>query len=314
MPEPSPIDDPHPRDRTIGQLVREGLDDLVGADGRVWRTLAALLTSPGTLTLRDLAGDRTHLRPTRLYLLASLLLFGALRLADPGTALGTAMLEQERSWLASGQEESAMRELELDLERLRREATQGAAAATQRAEYLGELLAAVRRGERRNEAAEAVVGRVEEESLGSSLESTTLTEEDLARAQASVAGRLLEWLPLAIVFLLPVHAFGLWRLAGRSRGGIAALVLSLDAHAFVYLIGAVIAVAAVVLGWSVPLALGGSILAPLAFVVWQTLALKKVFEVGWPRATGVAIGWSAGYAMLVLFVCAVTWAMALAAG
>ncbi|RMH23205.1 MAG: DUF3667 domain-containing protein [Acidobacteria bacterium] len=59
-------------------LLREILADWLSLDGTFLRTLAALLR-PGRLTERYLAGRRTaYLRPFRLYLVASLLLFSSL--------------------------------------------------------------------------------------------------------------------------------------------------------------------------------------------------------------------------------------------
>jgi hypothetical protein len=50
-------------------------------DGRLWRTLAHLLSKPGVLTRAYLAGRRRYfVRPARLFFVLSLLLFGLLRL------------------------------------------------------------------------------------------------------------------------------------------------------------------------------------------------------------------------------------------
>src|SRR5262245_14979056 len=52
----------------------------VPLDGRLWRTLGALLFRPGFLTREYLAGRRRrYIRPARLFLVASLLLFAVLR-------------------------------------------------------------------------------------------------------------------------------------------------------------------------------------------------------------------------------------------
>lgn len=65
-------------------LLRDLLDDWFSLDGRLLRTLIELM-HPGRLTERYLAGQRVaHLRPFRLYLLASVLLFSsALSLRAP---------------------------------------------------------------------------------------------------------------------------------------------------------------------------------------------------------------------------------------
>ncbi len=63
------------------QFMREAAGRYVALDGRLWKTLAALLFRPGFLTREYLAGRRKrYIRPARLFLVASLLLFAALRI------------------------------------------------------------------------------------------------------------------------------------------------------------------------------------------------------------------------------------------
>jgi hypothetical protein len=63
------------------QFMREAAGRYVALDGRLWRTLAALLFRPGFLTREYLAGRRRrYIRPARLFLVASLLLFAVLRI------------------------------------------------------------------------------------------------------------------------------------------------------------------------------------------------------------------------------------------
>jgi hypothetical protein len=65
---------------TFLQFMRDAGGRLVAFDGRLWRTLAALVLRPGFLTREYLAGRRRrYIRPARLFLVASLLLFAALR-------------------------------------------------------------------------------------------------------------------------------------------------------------------------------------------------------------------------------------------
>jgi hypothetical protein len=70
---------------TLQQFMRETMGSLVAIDGRLWRTLHALLTRPGFLTREYLRGRRRYyVRPARLYLATSLILFAVLRLtAEP---------------------------------------------------------------------------------------------------------------------------------------------------------------------------------------------------------------------------------------
>lgn len=61
----------------------EVVEDQFGMDGRVPRSVGLLLTRPGRLSAEWVAGRRTrYVRPFRLYLLASLLMFGSLALSQ----------------------------------------------------------------------------------------------------------------------------------------------------------------------------------------------------------------------------------------
>ena len=67
-----------PRRGPLLTLLRELLDEWLALDGRLVRSLA-VLARPGRLTERYLDGRRVaYLRPFRLYLLASVLLFSSL--------------------------------------------------------------------------------------------------------------------------------------------------------------------------------------------------------------------------------------------
>jgi hypothetical protein len=65
---------------TARQFLKEAAGRYVALDGRMWRTLAALLFHPGFLTRAYLAGQRRrYIRPARLFLVLSLLMFAVLR-------------------------------------------------------------------------------------------------------------------------------------------------------------------------------------------------------------------------------------------
>lgn len=82
------------RRRSLGAMAREVGSDFLGLDGRLWRTLAALLVRPGHLTRAYLDGRRTrYLRPFRLYLSASLAFFFLLSLLDPTARLERSIAE-----------------------------------------------------------------------------------------------------------------------------------------------------------------------------------------------------------------------------
>ena len=84
---------------TARVFLREATGRYVALDGRLWRTLAALMFHPGFLTREYLLGRRRrYIRPARLFLVLSLALFAAIRLfadapviiSDDSTAKGSA--------------------------------------------------------------------------------------------------------------------------------------------------------------------------------------------------------------------------------
>jgi len=66
---------------TLRQFMSEATGRLIAFDGRLWRTLFALVARPGLLTREYFDGRRRrYIRPTRLFLVMSVILFGVLRL------------------------------------------------------------------------------------------------------------------------------------------------------------------------------------------------------------------------------------------
>ncbi len=82
--------------------MREAAGRYAALDGKLWKTFGALLFRPGYLTREYLAGRRRrYIRPARLFLIASLLLFAALRiaaeLADIDMIVGAPAEQEETS-------------------------------------------------------------------------------------------------------------------------------------------------------------------------------------------------------------------------
>ena len=74
--------------RPIWDLLLDILDGLFGLEGRLWRTLPALMFQPGKLTRHYLSGVRArYVTPFRLYLTASLLFFLAFSAVNSGTSM-----------------------------------------------------------------------------------------------------------------------------------------------------------------------------------------------------------------------------------
>jgi hypothetical protein len=66
---------------TFLQFMKDAAGRYVALDGKWWKTLAGLIIRPGFLTREYLAGRRVrYVRPSRLFLVAILLLFAVLRL------------------------------------------------------------------------------------------------------------------------------------------------------------------------------------------------------------------------------------------
>ncbi|MEO7711603.1 MAG: DUF3667 domain-containing protein [Gemmatimonadaceae bacterium] len=67
---------PGPRDYSIRAHAAEFVDQLASVDGKIGRTLWALVARPGALTVDHLAGRRArYLRPLQLFLVVNVLLF-----------------------------------------------------------------------------------------------------------------------------------------------------------------------------------------------------------------------------------------------
>lgn len=74
---------------TLRGFLAGAVDDLFSVDGRVWRTLRRLLANPGALSADYLAGRRArYLPPLRLYLVVSVIYFGASALAESRYFMG----------------------------------------------------------------------------------------------------------------------------------------------------------------------------------------------------------------------------------
>ena len=67
---------------SAGRFLREAAGRYIAFDGRLWRSLHALLFRPGHLTREYVAGRRRrYVRPARLFVALSIALFAILRIA-----------------------------------------------------------------------------------------------------------------------------------------------------------------------------------------------------------------------------------------
>ncbi|MDP2957813.1 MAG: DUF3667 domain-containing protein [Longimicrobiales bacterium] len=97
----------------VGAWIKEALGELLGADGKLPRSLRALAWPPGELTLEWHRGRRArYVSPLRLYLAAALLFF----LAWPNTPLASALEGFATGFFAArGESESSVSEAEVEL-------------------------------------------------------------------------------------------------------------------------------------------------------------------------------------------------------
>jgi hypothetical protein len=73
---------------SAGTFLREAAGRYVALDGRMWRSLHALLVRPGSLTREYFAGRRRrYVRPARLFVALSIAFFAVLRLASQGPVI-----------------------------------------------------------------------------------------------------------------------------------------------------------------------------------------------------------------------------------
>jgi len=86
---------------TVRSMLRDAAGRYVALDGRMWRTLYALLFRPGFLTCEYFAGRRKrYIRPARLFLVLSIALFAVLRLQGEPVRHDTNKTEAERAQIA----------------------------------------------------------------------------------------------------------------------------------------------------------------------------------------------------------------------
>lgn len=82
---------------TFRVFMREAAGRLVALDGRLWRTLWALVARPGLLTLEYFAGRRRrYVRPARLFLATSILLFAIIGLVSSPADVGDQVVFSDR--------------------------------------------------------------------------------------------------------------------------------------------------------------------------------------------------------------------------
>jgi hypothetical protein len=245
---------------TARVFLREAMGRYVALDGRLWRTLAALLFRPGRLTTEYFAGRRRrYIRPARLFLVLSLALFAGIRFfANPAFVLPPEQFDgaQEKSGSRSAQKPDA--------------------------DLGGGIIEmpgfSIRVDPKGNLGVEGGDTRWTAELKKRFEHFNRLTGQD--KSDQVFAG-MVRYGPYAMFVLMPAFAFMLQlaylgrasRYPARPRRYAEHLVFAAHIHAFIFLV----AVLALVVPWSpVDTALGFWV---LIYCLWAT---RKVYGGGWP--------------------------------
>jgi hypothetical protein len=265
---------------TPRQFLKDAAGRYVALDGRMWRTLARLMFHPGYLTREYFAGRRRrYVRPARLFLVLSLVMFGALRVGMEFRGAGDGILRFEdkrsRSTAASVASEAAL-------------------DAAEPAPEIPRLSIDLDRSAKL--VASAIDGPIAE-ALKRRLDRFNALSYDDKIDQIALG--VMRYGPYAMFALLPAFAL-LLRLAylgrhkpypARPRRYAEHLVFAAHSHAFFFLI--------VTLTFAVPGVPAGVPLAwALVYAVWS---LKTVYGGGWIGLATRALGIAIAYFVLFLF-------------
>lgn len=294
--------------RPVWSLLWEVLDGLIGLDGRLWRTLPALMFRPGYLTRKYLEGVRArYVQPFRLYLFASVIFFLLFSFGNSGwdnVGDGTpALSEEQQAALAEELDALAAEDPEAseDIQRIIDELTGGQGEpgdvgdisvqdALSDDGIQTEMQDRVRRqllpedypGEAAPDSTDVVVG--EPDDLQVSIDTGGLTglpyaaRQQLARQLERVIddpsllfSAMQRWLPRLLFVLLPIYALilAVGQVWRRGFYFYDHLIVSLHLHAFLFVL--------FILMQPVGYLVGG--LPFLIFLVWSNYYLYRIHRV-----------------------------------
>ena len=273
---------------SVRALFRDVLEDQFSVNSALPRTLRALFFRPGLLT-----ADYLRLRispyvpPFRLYLVVSVLFFVALafRAAQPIVFTG-----EDRSAIA----------------REYAEARDSLQAQRARGEEPLRLTFGVTGDPTSDNWADALEVNLGNERLNRAVEARLMQLRDLPLTQAMsvLAREIVEQIPKAMFLLLPFYALLLKLLYIRSgRYYVEHFIFALHIHAFTF----ALFLLTLVLPWRDLLIA----IASVWLLIYQWLAMKRVYAQGWFRTT---LKWWAlffGYTVIVTFVMLVLFTIAI---
>jgi hypothetical protein len=283
--------------RPVFELVTSSLGDMFALDGRLWRTVPALLFRPGWVTRQYLDGKRARfVPPFRLFLLSSLIfffmVFGVLERQpwmqelriDPSELSGT-QIEANGVKVDLGGEEAAARiEAELSRSDLTPEQRAELSTALTRADA-GEMIYHFIR-EDGSVDREALRTAIAEENADTMTPAQIASAQDMADRVARVyenqelfAGRMKEWAPRFTLLFLPIFAFLLALSYGwhKKKFFYDHLITSLHYQTFVQIMLAVLIGACVIFP---PLAGWASLISLVLLYVYLGRLLRVTYRSG----------------------------------
>ena len=245
-----------PRVLSVGALLREVLEDQFSVNAALPRTLRALFFRPGLLTREYLRlRISPYVPPFRLYLVVSLLFFLvlALRARQP-----IELTEEDRAQI---QREFA-------------EARDSLVARRARGEPTIEGVFGITLDPGSEDWADDVEVNLGNERLNRAVKARLLQMRDRSASEAlqTLAAEVVENIPKVMFLLLPLYAL-LLKLLHPRHYYVAHFIFSLHTHAFAF----ALFLLTLVLPWR-QFAAG---FAFLWLLIYQWLALKRVYEQGW---------------------------------
>jgi hypothetical protein len=294
--------------RPVWSLLWEVLDGLIGLDGRLWRTVPALMFRPGYLTRKYLEGVRArYVQPFRLYLFASILFFLLFGLGNSGwnnVVIPQAELsEEDRAALSQELERiaednpTASAEIQQAIDNLAGDPSEAgdaaeiaAAAAVSSESLRADMRDRVRRillpeeypDEGAPDSSEVVVGDPEDLQVSFEIEALAglplAARQQLARQlerviddPALLFSAMERWLPRLLFVLLPIYALilAIGQVWRRGFYFYDHLIVSLHFHAFLF--------ALFILMHPIGLLVGG--LPYLIFFIWSNIYLYRIHRV-----------------------------------
>ena len=283
--------------RPVFELVSTSLGDMFALDGRLWRTVPALLFRPGWVTRQYLDGKRARfVPPFRLFLLSSLIfffmVFGVLERQswmqelriDPSDIAGDRIVMDGVQVDLGGEAAAARIEAELSQSGLTPEQQAELSSAIEAGDT-GSLIDHFIR-EDGSVDREALRASIAEQNAGSMTPEQIRTTQDVAdrvarvyENQALFAGRMKEWAPRFTLLFLPIFAFLLALSYGwhRKKFFYDHLITSLHYQTFVQIMLAALIGASVIFP---PLAGWASLISLVLLYLYLGRLLRVTYRTG----------------------------------